>query len=883
MPVAFHVFATLWIQKVGHRFEQKLSTAARGNRLRRSATDQPNALSLGSCTPYLHPYCKWRDDGISAIRDALDKDKAVIAITADAISFYHRIDPRFMLHEEFFERLDIELNGEERRLHNLFVESLLEWAEATPLRRGLPVGLVASAVIANVALFELDAIIERQIVPLYYGRYVDDIILVLENSSGFSKTSEIWNWLIRRSDGALSIQENEKHSFIRFSRPYLNGSEIDFGNNKNRTFLLSGQAGKTLLASIERQIRSRTSEWRSLPDLPSDSTQVESVLISAIQANGDAADSLRKTDRVSVRRAGIALQLRDVEAYNRALPPERWSAKRYGFLDAFIRHVLILPTFFDFFSYLPRVIELAVSCGDFEHVLRILDALEKVLADLDDCSIAIKASYAISNDQPRDLVIDVFRQQLQSQVTQGIEGAFPFQLTRAQRKTWRERFRGEHSLFARHEIKDLQQSHREYIKRDIAYRPLKQLLFPKELTGIATPPLSRKALSRLPMELAVELLPESVTNGVATLAEMANIRQPGHLPEGILFPTRPPSIQDLYILHKKPFSKRGVSDIESCLLALRGFKPEGRLPCMSGPDENSAIVIPLGDVPRHKVRIAVSSWKTDLSSWVAAITGDSDPDDSRIDRLYGLIHSVIGCRSTPDYLLLPELSLPPQWFLAVAGKLRGKGISLICGVEYLHAGTNLVRNQVWAALTHDALGFPTTMVYQQDKQRPAQQEEVKLKQIGGRALKPLVPWDTPPIINHGEFQFSLLICSELTNIKHRASLRGKVDALFVPEWNRDTESFRALVQSAALDVHAYIVQCNDRQYGDSRIRVPHKNEWERDAIRVKGGLDDYYVVGEIDIAALRRFQSSHRSSDGPFKPVPDGFEISDRRRMLPEA
>ena len=111
-------------------------------------------------------------------------------------------------------------------------------------------------------------------------------------------------------------------------------------------------------------------------------------------------------------------------------------------------------------------------------------------------------------------------------------------------------------------------------------------------------------------------------------------------------------------------------------------------------------------------------------------------------------------------------------------------------------------------------------------------------------------------------------------------MRGRIDALFVPEWNQDTETFNALVESAALDIHAYIIQCNDRQYGDSRIRVPHKDSWMRDLVRLKGGKNDYFVVGEIDIISLRAFQTSHRSPCGPFKPVPDGFSIAFERQTL---
>ncbi|EPL6869621.1 MULTISPECIES: hypothetical protein [Enterobacterales] len=99
-----------------------------------------------------------------------------------------------------------------------------------------------------------------------------------------------------------------------------------------------------------------------------------------------------------------------------------------------------------------------------------------------------------------------------------------------------------------------------------------------------------------------------------------------------------------------------------------------------------------------------------------------------------------------------------------------------------------------------------------------------------------------------------------------------------------TDTFNALVESAALDIHAYIIQCNNRLYGDSRIRAPYKERYQRDLMRVKGGNHDYCITGEIDITALRQFQSSHRSPGKPFKPVPDGFaqDMAYSRKALPK-
>lgn len=64
-------------------------------------------------------------------------------------------------------------------------------------------------------------------------------------------------------------------------------------------------------------------------------------------------------------------------------------------------------------------------------------------------------------------------------------------------------------------------------------------------------------------------------------------------------------------------------------------------------------------------------------------------------------------------------------------------------------------------------------------------------------------------------------------------------------------------------------------------QTPPYANWLRDLLLRKGGITDYCVIGEINVQALRQFQSSYRTSANPFKPVPDGFEIDFGRKELP--
>lgn len=876
----FHVLSTLWMLEVGHLFDAQLTDCAYGNRLRRTQDGKGiNALSLGSFQPYLKPFRDWRDQGIEAMRTALDADKKIVALTADVSSFYHELNPGFMLNPAFVtDVLGLELSPAQSKLHRLFIKALQAWAAATPLKKGLPVGLPASAVVANVALIELDRVVEQQIAPLYYGRYVDDILLVMENGASFRSTAELWEWLFARSSGMLAWVPGEEYKQIGFQPVYLSDSHIRFANAKNKVFMLAGEPGKTLVDAIAHQIHERASEWRAMPRLPRAASHVGTDLLAATQSDGEAADNLRKADALTMRRAGFAIKLRDFEAYERDLQPDAWREHRQAFFRAFVQHVLVLPQFFDLSVYLPRVIRLATACEDFSALRQILRGVEQLCTQLRQCcALSIKACPEDGLPPDSELMAR-WQKQMYTTVRESISAAFPPRLSKDGKAAWQAHMADylpamdvDALLSWYLSPKGFQAQQARLFSFDLAHMPFRFLGLPEEMVAQRGIPARKTVTS---CNQSTDLLPDTVLEGSQVLAKW--IRFKG-LPHGLLFATRPYNLPELFILNKAAYDAAAHGAMQAVVLAVRGFELGDAAPAF---DKHGVLQIPDGQ-PQSKYAIAVSSWKTQMASWTASVMRMPDPDAERYARLCRLLDGVIAQPRESRYLLLPELALPAHWFIRIARKLQGRGISLITGIEYLHVSKGRVRNQVWAALSHDGLGFPSLMIYRQDKQRPALHEERELQRLAGLELNPDKAWRTPPILQHGDLRFALLICSELTNISYRAALRGKVDALFVPEWNQDTETFNALVESAALDMHAYIIQCNDRQYGDSRIRAPAKDSWERDVLRVKGGVTDYCVIGEIDVQTLRQFQSSYRSPAKPFKPVPDGFEIDYGRKVLP--
>ncbi|TOP21467.1 hypothetical protein CGH20_24920, partial [Vibrio parahaemolyticus] len=53
---------------------------------------------------------------------------------------------------------------------------------------GLAIGLTASRVISNVLLWRWDKLIRQELTPVHYGRYVDDMFLVLNDGGSITDT-----------------------------------------------------------------------------------------------------------------------------------------------------------------------------------------------------------------------------------------------------------------------------------------------------------------------------------------------------------------------------------------------------------------------------------------------------------------------------------------------------------------------------------------------------------------------------------------------------------------------------------------------------------------------------------------------------------------------
>ena len=95
-----HVLSALWIARVGSKFDAELSDSVYSNRVRRSYDKKHvNNFALGSLEPYLNNYRRWKEDGVNAVEELVKANKDALFVSADLTSYFHNIDPNFLVNE----------------------------------------------------------------------------------------------------------------------------------------------------------------------------------------------------------------------------------------------------------------------------------------------------------------------------------------------------------------------------------------------------------------------------------------------------------------------------------------------------------------------------------------------------------------------------------------------------------------------------------------------------------------------------------------------------------------------------------------------------------------------------------------------------------------
>ncbi|MEZ6139261.1 MAG: hypothetical protein R3B84_01700 [Zavarzinella sp.] len=283
-PIELHLLSVMWLMGIGWKYDEMLSDHCTGSRLHEFVgrdSDQSGQLFK----KYHELYAKWRDEGIQkALKIITEDHKSVCLIGLDVQEYYYRIQINWKelradgaSGSSFNEKCGIKLLPCIETIckdYRSKLDSMLGITHPTLLDEAtcLPIGLSASPLIANWYLKKLDDLIISNLRPAYYGRYVDDIFMVVtmhKSPPEENSINSIMKKLLIDNNILNWDEENKRYEILCRPGLYLQQSKciLQYFDANYST------AG---LDKFQKQIQENASDFALLP-LDGDENPVEQV------------------------------------------------------------------------------------------------------------------------------------------------------------------------------------------------------------------------------------------------------------------------------------------------------------------------------------------------------------------------------------------------------------------------------------------------------------------------------------------------------------------------------------------------------------------------------------------------------------------------------
>jgi|ERR1035437_520221 hypothetical protein len=240
-PIELQIIDVAWVVKYGKAIDNDLIPRSLGNRV----SAQPNSTFI--FRPYFKQYKKWRDGAIQAAKHRHSRESVAI-ISFDLRQFYHTVNAESKTITDCIENNSGNYLKTVWRYHKAALNEFTstEWLS-------LPIGLSSSALLANIALNSYDKLASKTH-SLYYARYVDDIIMVVETPEGTSKE----HFLSRIE----TIKSNAEGFYIE-----SNNQTLSFSAEKTKIFFLDKEYPSTPIDEYIDRLSEINSEWRFIAEV----------------------------------------------------------------------------------------------------------------------------------------------------------------------------------------------------------------------------------------------------------------------------------------------------------------------------------------------------------------------------------------------------------------------------------------------------------------------------------------------------------------------------------------------------------------------------------------------------------------------------------------
>lgn len=896
--IEIQILGVAWILTFGKLLDKKFSENVYGNRLRKYNNDCLD-FSPYLFYPYFSNYEKWRDYGLECAKKLLEEDKDVLVFTMDVKDYFHSVDVNQAIFDRIYEDCSIENEGLREpymiKLHNFIFEVMQKYSSYFRKDRTiLPIGFLPSNIISNWYLEYLDRAVIDAWNPSYYGRYVDDIlivdkvekegavhdilhsskkdierevlehflynptwktvnkILIEQDKCSFNKDLEQCVDCEKKQDTIYEINSRLWSSKFRNLKP-----ELRIQNKKVGVYFFDKEGSKALITCFQKNIAKNTSMFKLLPE---DEEAIEFDDYSGIyklQYN----DTINKLSGVK----GISL---DKYEFSKFLGRQfkigtliRDKLESRFLKD--IKKVLDNPTIVDNYRFWESIFNYFVVNGYHNGLKAFIQDVLKAIHNINETQVADKVTANTIQESLYQFVVSVLNRSLSLVWGKNIDELLDSLDKEYSKEMWYDGF-----LHSR----NLNQIKSGYCKT----RMVNKYLIPGCLDSIVDN-LPKLVLS-LPRNINLSnfndiILLYSVSK-TDDAKELEDYKYYPYIvtPQEIIFDycikyvfypndeVKSPNI-NATCLRKTYFSKNFAS----------AESESNQLPEIDSifEDEKDIEAFKIGLDNKKEVRVAIANVPLDEKSLINVLRGWPDRSYKRYNRLSKVVNQAI--KEKADMLILPEAYVPMEWIPALARISANSQMAIIFGVEHITNCNGRVFNYTASILPYSKeheYNFTHIVFHQKKYFAPGESECIR-----GYRAKPECGKSSELIV-WNDLWFTTLCCYELASIQDRSKLFNYIDMLIAIEWNKDVNYFSNIVESLSRDLHCYCVQVNSSRYGDNRITQPAATE-RKDLIRSRGGINESVFIDIVKVDALRHFQEMEyhlQKENDRFKPTPPRFD-----------
>lgn len=332
-------------------------------------------------------YEEFRTTPVDIAMKELSAGTSVLLLSADLTSFYDTVDPSLLLNPDFIRDLESNVQANDGMSFEITeyrqaIDSLLRFYSGFRQRAarrtgldwaiGIPIGALTSRTVANLALATLDQSIEARESTRWYGRYVDDFVIVAKaNQEEIGDLDQvILNFI---------PQVQSENSTFRLNEATLGreGSEFRIQKAKCKAHYLSGVSGREFLASVRNDFARLVSGRRAFLD---PAVLLEDGLPSVIRVGppGRPLTVLRDADRSRLEHFELSTRLRSLERISVLVDDESARQLVKGTLEETIRFLSGDDDWVENFEVALRMLQLGIRTEDWEgtdDLIRYMDDL----------------------------------------------------------------------------------------------------------------------------------------------------------------------------------------------------------------------------------------------------------------------------------------------------------------------------------------------------------------------------------------------------------------------------------------------------------------------------------------------------------------------------